>query len=87
LKPPTAAVTPVTFSDRTCFATTGLTWRQARAFCAEHGVPVVKAGRRSLVRVDDFLRALGGDQAAPTKPARRPWDEAEAVRAAAGVSS
>ena len=56
----------VTVTDRTCEQVLGIPWRTLRSWCREHGVAIVHIGRRPVVRVDDVLRALGGQPAPAT---------------------
>jgi hypothetical protein len=49
---------PVTGTDQTCFEITGLQWRNVRPWLVEHGVPLVKVGRRWVFRIDLYLAAL-----------------------------
>jgi len=74
----------VTVSDRTCEAVLGVPWRPLRRWAQEHGIPIYKIGRRSVVPVEAVLRALGlADE--PSRGAREaePYDEAAVVADAA----
>ncbi len=73
-------IAAVCFTDRTCVQVVGLTWRQALPFCREHGIPIAKCGRRSLVRLDRFLEAV--DRIAGAEP-REQYDEDSVVADAA----
>ena len=77
------AIAAVTFTDRTCFAATGLTWRQFKPFALERGIPIARAGRRPIVRVDHFLAAVDASSGTTPRRSALAWDEDAAVEAAA----
>jgi hypothetical protein len=68
-------------SDRTALAVVGLTPRKFRTLVRERGIPSVKVGRRTLVRADDLLRALGLADPAAAAPVAPVWTLEDTVRA------
>jgi len=76
-KAPTAA--PLLVSDANAEAVVGLSGRQLRRLIKEHGLPVLRVGRRTLVRASDLLALFAG---APP-PAPEPWDESAVIASAA----
>ena len=74
------AIAPATFSHRTCEPITGTRWRALRPWLQERGVPIAKIGRRAIVRVADYLAALGGPEA-PAPVAE--WKPADVIAMAA----
>lgn len=79
---PKVTAAPILVSDATALAVVGLTPRQFRAFVAEHGLPLVRVGRRRLVRADALLEAFDRLSGASPRPAPV-WDEATIVAEAA----
>jgi hypothetical protein len=80
---PRATVAPITVSDATALAVVGLTPRQFRAFVREQGIPRVRVGRRTLVRVDRLLEAIDRLSGATPRPCAAAWDEQATIEAAA----
>lgn len=80
-----SAQAPITLTDRTCGALTGVPWDTMREWCVAHGVAIAKIGRRSVVRLDDYLSAfdIASGRSAP-RPAA-PWNPDEIIARAAGV--
>lgn len=64
MKAPPMPVAAIAVTDKTCLPVLGLNWRTLRRWCRERGVAIHRVGRRPLVRIDDFVRALGGEQPA-----------------------
>ena len=75
----TPSASAVLVSDATALAVVGLTPRQFRAFVRKHTIPRVRAGRRTLVRVEVFDRLSG----ATSRPSAAAWDEEAVIAAAA----
>jgi hypothetical protein len=75
-----ASVAAVLLTQRNCEAAVGLAWDEVRALAEQKNVPIERVGRRSFVRVSDFLEALDGARS-------RPWtddDTAVEIEAARG---
>jgi hypothetical protein len=73
----------VLVSDATALAVVGLTPRQFRAFVREHAIPRVRAGRRTLVRVDQLLDVFDRLSGTTARPSAAVWDEEAVIAAAA----
>lgn len=71
---------PVSISDATALATTGLTPRQWRAALRTLGVPHAKVGRRTVCSAAAWVEAIARASGVATDSAPAPWDEDEAVR-------
>ena len=80
---PRLTVAPITVSDATALATVGLTPRQFRAFVQEHGIPRVRIGRRTIVRVDRLLEVVDRLSGATPRLSAAAWDEEATIKAAA----
>ena len=78
-----ALAAPVTISDATAPATTGLTPRQWRAALRTLGVPHTKIGRRTVCRADAWLAAIDRASGVAAEHASAPWDEQATIVAAA----
>jgi hypothetical protein len=81
------AVVPAVVTDRTAPAVVGLDARAFRAIVAQLAVPHTVCGRRMLVRVADFVDAIGrpaeGGDAVPVPPDTA-HDDADTVLARIG---
>ena len=72
-------------SDASAFAIVGLSPRQFRTLVRKRGIPRTKVGRRTLVRADVLLMALGLDGSPEaTVPAVPVWSPATVLRALRG---
>jgi hypothetical protein len=71
-------------SDATALATVGLTPRQFRAFIKAHDIPRIRAGRRTLVRLDRLLEVIDRLSGAAPKPSAASWNEAGVIATARG---
>jgi hypothetical protein len=80
----TAGVPSVTFTDEHALAATGLEPRRFRELVKARGIPFARVGRRMVVRVDDWLRAVDALSGAAPRPAPA-WDEQATIEAAAGA--
>jgi hypothetical protein len=83
LRAPRVAAAPLVISDASAPAVVGLTARQFRAFVREHGLPAVKAGRRTLVRAEVLLEAIDRLSGSAPRPAGDALDEDTIVELAA----
>jgi hypothetical protein len=81
---PQIAAQPLLVSDATALAVVGMNSRQFRAFVREHNLPRVRAGRRTLVRVDALLAAFDRLSGSPVLAPAASWDESAVIAAAAG---
>ncbi len=79
---PRVVATPLYVSDLTAPVVLGISPRAFRRLVKEHGLPVARVARRTLVRVDVLTGLLDGLAGAP-RPAPGPWDEEAAIREAA----
>lgn len=79
----TPSASAVLVSDATALAVVGLTPRQFRAFVRKHTIPRVRAGRRTLVRVDQLLEVFDRLSGATSRPSAAAWDEEAVIAAAA----
>lgn len=80
-----AGIAASTFSDLTSFEATGLPWSEAEAFATAHGIPIVRAGARSLIRTDRWLegveRASGAEAPASKRRVISDLDRQRATQA------
>jgi hypothetical protein len=78
-----ARLSAVIVTDATALSVVGLSPRQFRAFVRVHGIPHVRSGRRTLVRVDRLLEVVDRLSGAPARASDAAWDEGAVVAAAA----
>jgi len=72
----------VLVSDASAFAAVGLSPRQFRDLVRERGIRSARVGRRTVVRLDDLLAALGLGATTSLSPARSPLDDDQVVQLA-----
>jgi hypothetical protein len=69
-------MTPIAVSDKTCLDLLGITPRQFRSWIVRAKLPSTKVGRRTLVRIEHILAALGPAPAATPEPR---WTRQEVI--------
>jgi hypothetical protein len=77
---PAAAVVPLTISDRTCEAATGLAPRPWKRALVSLGVPHRYVGRRTLCTAVDWVAAISRSTGAELTP----WNEDQIIALASG---
>jgi hypothetical protein len=71
---------PILIGPANAEAVTGTPWRHVRDHARELGVPLLKAGRKYVVRADAYVAALEREQNAVPVDITTPADPAEQVR-------
>ena len=83
----TSTVTPLTLGPGNTKPATGLEWRHVRDLARCLGVPLMRAGRKLVVRADLFIAALESQKDKPSEQAAEqlhPEEAAARVRAMLG---